>query len=66
MKPEVVASMTNVVDKLKVCKPYAAPKLRRLSPALVKSLLSLDANISANELQQFIESSDRLHGVKGS
>ena len=65
MKPEVVANMTNVVDKLKVCKPYAAPELGRLSPAIVKSLLSQDAGMSASELQQLIESDDQLHGVKG-
>jgi hypothetical protein len=54
------------VIRLKVCKPYVAPRLQRLSPALVKSRLSRDADTSDSELQQWIESVDHLHGAKDS
>ena len=66
MESTDVGEMMNVVRKLKVCKPYVAPKLRRLSPTLVKSLLSLDPDTNDGELQQLIENFDHLHGAKGS
>jgi hypothetical protein len=65
MESTDVSKMMDVVRQLKVCKPYVAPKLRRLSPALVKSLLSLDFDRSNNELQQLMESVDQLHRAKG-
>jgi hypothetical protein len=66
MESTDVGKMMNAVRKLKVCKPYVAPELRRLSPALVKSLLSRVVDTRDNELQQLIESVDQLHGAKGS
>jgi hypothetical protein len=54
------------VVRMKVFKPYVAPRLQRLSPALAKSRLSRDADTSDSELQQLIESVDHLHGAKGS
>ncbi len=65
MQSTDVGRKMNVI-RLKVCKPYVAPRLQRLSPAIVKSRLSRDADTSDSELQQLIESVDHLHGAKGS
>lgn len=56
----------NAGRKLKVCKPYAAPSLQRLSPVVAKGLLSRHADMKDTELRQMIESVDQLHGAKGS
>ena len=57
----------NVVQKLKVRKPYSAPNLRRLIPAEAKSLLSRRRDdTSDKELQQLIESVNQIYGAKGS
>jgi hypothetical protein len=56
----------NVTRKVKVGKPYVAPKLRRLSPAQVESLLSRDPDTSDKDFRQLIESVNQLHGAKGS
>jgi hypothetical protein len=66
MKSTDVGKMMNVVQRVKVCKPYEPPKLLRLSPALLKRLLSRDTYTSDNELQQLIESVDQLRGAKDS
>ena len=61
-----VGKMINAVPSLKVCKPYVAPRVQRLSPMAVKGLLSRRGDTSDSELQQLIESVDQLHGAKGS
>jgi hypothetical protein len=65
MESTDVGKMMNV-RKLKSRKPYVPPKLRRLSPAEAKSLLSRRDDTSAKELQQLIESVNQFHGAKGS
>jgi hypothetical protein len=50
--------------QLKVSKAYVAPRIKRLTPVAVKDFLSRHADTS--EFQQMIESSDHLHGAKGS
>jgi hypothetical protein len=57
---------TNAGQKLKVRKPYVAPKLQHVRPVAVKGLLSRDADASDTQLQQMIESVDQLDGAKGS
>jgi hypothetical protein len=66
MEATEVGKTMNFGRKLKVCKPYVAPKLQRLSPVAVKGLLSRHADTSDAELEQLIESVDRLLGAKGS
>lgn len=64
MEATDVGETVNFGRKLKVCKPYVAPKLQRLSPVAVKGLLSRHADTSDAELEQLIESVDRLHGAR--
>jgi hypothetical protein len=66
MEATDVRKMMDVDVKLKVCKPYVAPKLQRLSPVAAKGLLSRHAKRSDTELRQLIESVDQIHGAKGS
>ena len=61
-----VGKMTNVVRKLRVCKPYAAPWLLRLDPALMKRRLLRNADTTDTELKRLIDSVDQLHGANGS
>lgn len=64
MESTEVGKKMNVGRKLKVCKPYVAPRLQRLSPDAAKGLLLRHADDS--ELRQMIETADQLHGAKGS
>ena len=57
---------TKASQKLKVRKPYVAPRLQRVSPVAVKDLLSRDADASDTQLQQMVESADQIDGAKGS
>jgi hypothetical protein len=66
MKSTDVDKMINVVQTLRVCKPYVAPRLQRLSPVVAKGLLSRYADTSDSKVQQMIECVDQLHGAKGS
>jgi hypothetical protein len=52
--------------KLKIRKPYVAPKLQRISPDAAKDLLLPDADTNDPKLRQMIERIDQLHGAKGS
>ena len=61
-----VGKTMGVGRKLKVCKPYIAPKLQRLSLEAAKDLLLRDADTNDSELRQMIESIDQLDGAKGS
>jgi hypothetical protein len=51
---------------MKVCKPYVAPDLERLSPAAARNLLLQNADASDPELQQVLDCVDELQGEKGS
>jgi hypothetical protein len=66
MESTVVAKMMNDSRKLKVAKPYVAPKLQRLSSDAAKGLLLRNAHTDDSELRQMIESVDHLHEAKGS
>jgi hypothetical protein len=66
MESTDVGKMMNVTRKLKVSKPYVAPKLQRLSPDAAKSLLLRDADTDDSGPRQIIDSVDQLHGAKGS
>jgi hypothetical protein len=66
MESTDIGNMMNVVSTLKAPKPYVPPRLQRLSPALVKSRLSRDADPNDSELRQLFQSVDQLHGAKGS
>lgn len=52
--------------KLKVRKPYAAPRVERMSTYTAKDLLLPDADTNDPQLRQMIERIDQLHGAKGS
>ena len=56
----------NATRKLKIRKPYVAPRLQRISPDAAKDLLLRDADTNDPELRQIIERIDQLHGAKGS
>lgn len=56
----------NADGYLKICKPYVAPTLRRLNPAVAKDLLLRYADVNDSEVQQMIECVDQLPGAKGS
>ena len=61
--------MEKVMDatrKLKIRKPYVAPRLQRISPDAAKDLLLPDADTNDPKLRQMIERIDQLHGAKGS
>ena len=66
MESTDTGKMVNAGRKLKIRKRYVAPKLQRLSPDAAKSLLLRKADTHDSELQQLIDSVDRLHGAKGS
>jgi len=57
---------TKASQKLKVRKPYVAPKLERVSPVAAKGLLSQDADASDTQLEQMTESVDQIDGAKDS
>jgi hypothetical protein len=61
-----VEQMMNVTRKLKVRKPYLAPRLRRISLGAAKDLLLSDRDTNDPELRQMIERVDQLNGAKGS
>lgn len=66
MESTDVDKMMSVDRKLKVCKPYVAPRVQRLNPEAAKDLLLRDADTNDSELRQMIENVDQLHGAKGS
>ena len=66
MESTEVGKKMNVGRKSKVCKPYVAPRLQRLSPDAAKGLLLRDGDTDDSELRQMIETVDQLHGAKGS
>ena len=61
-----VEKMMNVTRKLKVRKPYLAPRLQRVSLDVAKDLLFSDRDTNDPELRQMIERVDQLNGAKGS
>jgi hypothetical protein len=51
---------------IRLCKPYVAPGLERLSPAAARELLLRTADAGDPEVQHVLDYVDELQGDKGS